>query len=229
MITSTVSRLPALHRHLSGCELTIDCPTDEWYAKVGAPMTKTMTVQFFVPWAAHVAFYLIFKLKAWWGDRKAVTQNKLNQSRVPNNWDLAAGYGEVLMAMSVTLLYGPGVPLLYWGAALGFAIRYWVDKWACLRVYKRPPLYGSEMSVSFDKILSAMAVLHCIVATYFISVAGIQFDIRHHVDNQVMESPRMAASVYPPAGMVLLALLVAVWKHFDGVRRYIKQCRKNIR
>lgn len=192
-------------------------------------MTKTMTVQFFVPWALHVAFFLVFKVKAWWGDRSAVTQNKLNQSREPNNWDLAAGYGEVLMAMSVTLLYGPGVPLLYWGASLGFAIRYWVDKWACLRVYRRPPLYGPEISVSFDKILSAVAVLHCAASTYFISVAGIEDNVRDHVENQVMIQWRMAASVYPPFMMTFFAVFVAVWKHFDGVREKVKKSRKNMR
>jgi hypothetical protein len=198
----------------------------EWFAKVGAPMTKTMTVQFTVPWVLHVVFYYVFKFKAWLGDKQAVTQNKLNQSREPNSWDIAAGYGEVLMAMTVTLLYGPGVPLLYWGAALGFTIRYWVDKWACLRVYRRPPLYGPEVIVSFDKILAVVVLAHCVTSMYFIGVAGVHGDVRDHVEKSKMVQWRMAASVYPPMFMVLCALVVVFWKHFDGLREYLKGGRQ---
>jgi hypothetical protein len=67
-------------------------------------MTKTMAVQFTVPWIAHFAFSKIFVVQAWLGDRISWTQNRLNQSREPLSWDIAAGYGEILMAMTVTLL-----------------------------------------------------------------------------------------------------------------------------
>jgi hypothetical protein len=200
----------------------------EWFAKVGAPMTKTMAVQFTVPWIAHFAFSQIFKFQAWLGNRMAVTQNRLNQSREPLSWDIAAGYGEVLMAMTVTLLYGPGVPLLYWGAAFGFTVRYWMDKWACLRVYKRPPLYGHEVMTSFDKILALVAVVHCMVATYFITVAGVKGDVRTHVENSEMLHPRFSASSFPPMFMVFLALLVCLWKYVDAVHDLAKAARKAI-
>ena len=44
--------------------------------------------------------------------------------------DIAVGYGEILLALSVTLVYGPALPLLYFMAAAGFGMRYWVEKWA---------------------------------------------------------------------------------------------------
>ena len=47
-------------------------------------------------------------------------------------------------------------------------------------------------------------------------MAGIEGNVRDHVDNQVMVQWRMAASVYPPLIMTFFAVLVAVWKHFDG-------------
>ena len=67
---------------------------------------------------------------------------------------------------------GPGIPLLYFVAAAGFTLRYWVEKYMDLRVYKRPPLYSAKLVGSFDEVLMALMSLHSILATYFIGVAG---------------------------------------------------------
>ena len=39
-------------------------------------------------------------------------------------------------------------------------IRYWVDKWAVLRVYGKPPLYGHKMFAAFDELLFLMLTVH---------------------------------------------------------------------
>ena len=197
----------------------------EWFAKVGAPMIKTMCVQFAVPWAAHVVFSYIFRLKACLG-KSSLTQNFMNQSRESNNWDIAAGYGEVLMAMSVTLIYGSGVPLLYWVAAFGFLVRYWVDKWACLRVYKKPTLYGPELLLSFDQILAGVCFFHTMCAAYFIMCAGINGTIREHVESNQYVDERVNAPVILCAVMVGFAFIVCLWKYVDSLHTVIGACRR---
>ena len=37
------------------------------------------------------------------------------------------------------------LPLLLWVGAAGLTLKYWVDKWAVLRAYKKPPLYSHDV------------------------------------------------------------------------------------
>ena len=39
----------------------------------------------------------------------------------------------------------------YFVAAFGFFIKFWVDKWAVLNVYMKPPLYGIELFEHFEE------------------------------------------------------------------------------
>jgi hypothetical protein len=41
----------------------------------------------------------------------------------PDEFNIAASFGEVLLAATVSLLFGGGIPILYWVAAAGFALR----------------------------------------------------------------------------------------------------------
>lgn len=73
--------------------------------------------------------------------RLAATQNALNASQTPPQCDLSLKYGEILLSMSVLLIFSSGIPALYWVGAIGFGLRYWVDKWFVLRICAKPPLY----------------------------------------------------------------------------------------
>jgi hypothetical protein len=73
----------------------------------------------------------------------------------------------------VTLIYGPGIPMLYFVAAAGFTLRYWVELYCDLRIYRRPILYGRELvGTSFADVLSLMMVLHAFISTVVVAVAG---------------------------------------------------------
>jgi hypothetical protein len=114
----------------------------KWYANIAAPMVLTMFVQFLTPLAFHFIFHFgVGNVLRCVSRRNASTQNQLNAVEAPKARDFAAGYGEILLAMSVTLIYGPGVPMLYFVAAFGFALRVVVEKWFDLRIYEKPHLY----------------------------------------------------------------------------------------
>lgn len=53
----------------------------------------------------------------------------------------------------------------------GFAMRYWVEKWADLTVYKRPPLLDGKLFCSFDKLLMMLVVVQVMMATHFVAAA----------------------------------------------------------
>jgi hypothetical protein len=145
----------------------------KWYANIAAPMCLTMLIQFVTPPAFHFIFhYGVGTVLRCVGRRSAKTQNQLNAAEAPKPRDYAAGYGEILLAMSVTLIYGPGVPVLYFVAVFGFTLRFVVEKWFDLRIYEKPPLYSKELLNSFDEVLSIILVLHTGFSLYLISVAG---------------------------------------------------------
>ena len=159
-----VARIPGRH---------FNSPTAEWYAKIATPMVPTMIIQYAVPCIFHLINY-IWRHWIWspimqW---RATTQNQLNQAVEPDEYGLAAAYGEILLAMSVTLIFGSGVPLLYWIAAVGFGVRYWVDRCVILRVCKKPPLYSHTLINSFDEVAQTMLVVHAGFGVYLLGTAG---------------------------------------------------------
>ena len=74
--------------------------------------------------------------------KNAATQNQLNASQHPHSFEVAAGYGEVMLATSVTMIFGSGIPLLYHVATVGFFIRLTVEKFIIVKVTRKPPLYS---------------------------------------------------------------------------------------
>ena len=100
----------------------------EWYAVVLAPLASTMIIQFLTPPSMHLlSVFLVSKLKRKLSAKKMHTQNALNGLFEPVPLRLAGSYGEVLLSMSVTLLYTAAMPILYWIGAVGFSLKYWAD------------------------------------------------------------------------------------------------------
>eukprot|EP01048_Picozoa_sp_COSAG05_P005297 COSAG05_NODE_311_length_11636_cov_11.922250_3_plen_128_part_00 len=99
-------------------------------------------------------------------------QNARNASQMPHQCDFSLKYGEILLSMSVLLIFSSGIPALYWVGAVGFGVRYWVDKWFVLRICAKPPLYSSALIEDFDEILALVLLAHAVLGTYAIGVAG---------------------------------------------------------
>ena len=111
-----------------------------------------MMIQFTIPCSTHLGLHhIVGRVVRSIGRRRATTQNQLNQVEAPVERDMAGGYGEILLAAAVTLLYGPGMPMLYFVAAAGFGLRYWAELYCDLRIFRRPPLYSRELVGSFDE------------------------------------------------------------------------------
>ena len=94
-----------------------------WYATVGAPLVGTMFIQFLTPLVVKIVSYAVSTFKVRMSADKTVTQHALNRLMAPDEFNIAASFGEVLLAATVSLLFGGGIPILYWVAAAGFALR----------------------------------------------------------------------------------------------------------
>ena len=148
-----------------------DTVNAKWYATVGTPLIQTMIIQFLTPPCIHISMHAYGGCKRSCACR-AKTQNSLNATLAPTSFEIAAGYGEILLAATVTLIFGAGVPLLYHVACVGFALRYITDQWVILRVAKRPPLYSKHLFESFDEVFALLLLVHAAMAVYFMSSAG---------------------------------------------------------
>ncbi|KAJ1619697.1 hypothetical protein T492DRAFT_411879 [Pavlovales sp. CCMP2436] len=77
-----------------------------------------------------------------------------------SEFELADKYGELLSFAAVTLIYAPGLPLLYWLAAALCGGIYWLDKWALLRRHPHPPPYDTKLAELASRLLPAFALAH---------------------------------------------------------------------
>eukprot|EP01044_Picomonas_judraskeda_P010113 COSAG03_NODE_1280_length_4412_cov_1.761651_5_plen_62_part_00 len=50
-------------------------------------------------------------------------------------------------------------------------MRFWVEKWADLTVYKRPPLLDANFFKTFDQLLMWLVVVQVMLATHYVSAA----------------------------------------------------------
>ena len=50
-------------------------------------------------------------------------------------------------------------------------MRFWVEKWADLNVYKRPPLLDANFFMTFDQLLMLLVVVQVMLATHYVSAA----------------------------------------------------------
>ena len=114
----------------------------KWYSAVGAPLIKTMFVNFCVPAMTHLAVHTRSWVTLALKIPHALTRNQRKKvcTSTTQDWNLAASYGELLVSMTVCLAYSSGIPVLLWIGTCGFTIKFYVDKWCMLRVYQRPPL-----------------------------------------------------------------------------------------
>ena len=205
----------------------------KWYAEVGAPLVMTMVIQFATPPFVHVISNQVFAVLARFKSGRARTQNQLNQANAPRGFEIAAGYGEILLAASVTMIFGPGIPLLYHVAAVGFFVRYNVDKWVITRVARKPPLYSKDLFDNFDELFAVLLLVHAAMATYFMASAGGERPSTSYIyidevflDGGLPSLVNFHPHVWPVFGVFLLVVVGVTCKFISNLSCCEKCCQK---
>lgn len=142
----------------------------KWYYTVGADLIQVMMLNVVVPPTVHVLKFVAQRVLQ--SLAKAHTQAVLNKKFEPPAWNLAASLGEVLFISWTTLTLSTGMPSMLWIGAFGLGLKYWVEKWAVLRAYAKPPMYSADVFGSLPTHLYLMAVVHLMSACYFLKVSG---------------------------------------------------------
>ena len=117
-----------------------------WYQQIGGPLMITMLINTVGPIGGNLAAELagaasrvVAKYTAW-------TQRELDEAYTGPEFDIATRYGEVLMCVMVTMMYGSGMPMLYaFACFFCWAISYF-DRRFLLRACRRPPRSGTSLA-----------------------------------------------------------------------------------
>ena len=117
-----------------------------WYESIGGPLMVTMFVNTVGPVGGNLAAELLGGVNRFLGRMTAWTQHALDASYLGPEFDIATRYGEVLMCVTVTMMYGSGMPLLYAFACFFCVTIAYFDKRHLLRVCRRPPRYGTSLA-----------------------------------------------------------------------------------
>src|SRR5687768_7290285 len=87
-------------------------------------------------------------------DRKCTFDKTKTRKRTQQGWNaLYTGpdflidfrYSQILTVVFICLLYGAGLPLLYFSTVINLMIIYWLDKYFLLRICKVPKRYDEQL------------------------------------------------------------------------------------
>lgn len=143
-----------------------------WYSSVGAQILLMMLFNIVTPHLPVLVSYLYVKWLQWFGDRPLL-QRELNERSIGPNFPFAVRSAQIMMQAFVTLVFGPGMPLLYPIAAVSFWLFYWIDKACVLRFYRTPPEFGSGMSSVLVIVLWLGVMGNLLFAIWAYSIPGL--------------------------------------------------------
>jgi bacterioferritin (cytochrome b1) len=138
-----------------------------WYYGVGVSIIVTMMVNSvsFVIWPVLGAFS---GWKARCCDRgctynkmksKKKTQHDYNSLFIGPEFALADRYATCLNDMFVIMMYAGGMPILLWVGFVGATLRFYVDRWSFVRLYRKPPEYDATVAIAAEKFFPYAGLL----------------------------------------------------------------------
>jgi len=78
-------------------------------------------------------------------------------------------YSNILTVVLITMMYSPGLPLLYPVACGFFAVTYLVDKCMLISFYKKPVLFDNKLSLDILFWFKMAMALHSLMGIFMLS------------------------------------------------------------
>ena len=100
----------------------------KWYSEVGLSLTITLVSQSLAP---RVIVYVLLGLKSIqrrFLKSRALTQKDMDDIFLGLEFDISKEYAEVLMLVTMVLMYGSGMPVLYLVGCVALLLKMWQDK-----------------------------------------------------------------------------------------------------
>ena len=100
----------------------------KWYSEVGLSLTITLVSQSLAP---RVIVYVLLGVKSIqrrFLKSRALTQKDMDDIFLGLEFDISKEYAEVLMLVTMVLMYGSGMPVLYLVGCVALLLKMWQDK-----------------------------------------------------------------------------------------------------
>jgi len=136
-----------------------------WYHTVGLVITQTLLIQSFTPLIQLSMNYCILNTMRCLDRGFTLNPSKTRQASIQNYIDLHSGpiyalnyrFSAILLQISVTALFGAGIPLLYPVGALSFFIMLMVERLSLAYFYREPPCYDEQITIMANKVIKVIA------------------------------------------------------------------------
>ena len=135
----------------------------KWYSEVGLALTITLVSQSLAP---RLIVYVLLGVKsiqrrsAPFLKSRALTQKDLDDIFLGLDFDISEEYAEVLMLVTMVLMYGSGMPVLYLVGCVALLLKMWQDKYVLLRRCRKPVRMSSQLAQSTVSVMLTSAILH---------------------------------------------------------------------
>ena len=142
--------------------------TTSWYSDVGATIMIMMLFSIVTPHIANFFLHFVRFVRRWF-DRKWTWNKRQTRKLFQIDYEslylgpeylIEFRYSNMIAMVYLTLLFGAGMPILYFFAACIFFVVYWVDKVTLFKIYRQPPRLGIEVIRFVRNLLMPGIVLH---------------------------------------------------------------------
>lgn len=82
-------------------------------------------------------------------------------------------YSQILSMFYIAVIFGAGMPILYFFLVLTFTLTYWVDKFTVLRIYRKPPRVGKSLIKVTREWLNLSIIMHFTISLWIYSNSAI--------------------------------------------------------
>ncbi|KAL4437681.1 hypothetical protein ABPG74_012356 [Tetrahymena malaccensis] len=145
-----------------------------WFLQVGSTILLTMIFYIMMPYLNFIFQSLYVCLRRYydrkWSSDKSITrqptQQKYESVYLSPNLLIEVRYAQIMNIIFVSFLYSSGLPLLIVSTFLYLISTYYVDKFAMLRLCRKPPQFGKNLEDIVRNILWVCIPLHCLLGIW---------------------------------------------------------------
>lgn len=120
----------------------------EWFDKIGELIVITVVVNIFFPYLAKLLLVVPYrKLKRCIYRKFTKSLYKLVKKYRGPKFNIASHLSNILLFVTTSVIFSPGIPLLNIICLVVLIIAYWVDKFLVLRYYRKPPFYSDSINL----------------------------------------------------------------------------------
>lgn len=149
-----------------------------WYVAVGVPIVLTMIMDSMFSNGKTIAQALVvFPLRRWWVGKTTHSQARLGKAYTAPPFDLSNSYASLTTSVMVTMVFSTGMPLLLPIACFAHLLGFWIDKWALLRIYSKPPAFDQHVAQMTLKLLPVALTLHYLIGFWMMGDDDIASDV----------------------------------------------------